>query len=127
MHFTNEELDAYIEQIEIDHDNYVEKVVPGIIKSLRQHPNNYLAFGVYWYHVKVAIQEYSQGEDWFFGNFHDQLIMEIADHGSDFRNVVAALVYADNLMYFSTSNHSYAWKDQNRNFILEDDDFCNFN
>jgi hypothetical protein len=123
MHFTNEELNAYIEQIDAKGSKYLKKVVPQIVKSLIQHPNNYQAFGVYWYHVKAIIQKYDDGEEWFYGDFFDQLIMEISDHGSDFRNIVAALVYADNSNYFSTPNHAYMWRDEPRNYILEDDDY----
>ncbi len=123
MYYTNEELDQYVDQIKIGHKKYLEDVVPQIIKSLRKSPNNYLAFGTYWYHVKKVIQDYSSGEDWFYGDFHDQLIMEMSDHGDDFRNVVAALVYANETDYFSSSEHKYTWEGDPRTYILEDDDF----
>ncbi|MCK5611251.1 hypothetical protein KAR91_55790 [Candidatus Pacearchaeota archaeon] len=123
MYFTNEELDQYIKVIKLDQKEYLKSTVPQIIQSLRKNPNNYLAFGVYWYHVKKVIQGYTSGEDWFYGDFHDQLIMETSDHGDDFRNAVAALVYADSTDYFSSSSHTYTWKGDPRVYILEDNDF----
>ncbi|GHU41755.1 hypothetical protein FACS1894190_10240 [Spirochaetia bacterium] len=95
MYYTDDFIDGLIEsgKITLPHDEYVKINAVNISKMLDDNKMNYKLFGVYWWGVKDALRKYVNNGKWYCGIADDPLMKERADHGSEFRNILAGMYY----------------------------------
>lgn len=89
-------VDELISRLELAEEAYLEMMKVNIPKMLKSDKNNYKLFGVYWWGVKDFLRRCVHDNEWYCGSIENQLVMERANHGSDFRNLVAAMHFAHN-------------------------------
>ncbi|GMO25885.1 MAG: hypothetical protein Ta2B_05700 [Termitinemataceae bacterium] len=124
MYYTNEFINELIPQISARQETYASNGAKQIAKILDFRKDSYKLFGVYWWGVKDALRKYVANGKWYCGAADDPLMKERADHGSEFRNVLAANYYMnDTHVYGYRSGHD--WYDTNgdqHSYNLYDED-----
>ncbi len=96
-YYSDEDIDQFASQVTANLSTYPKKMTQAAVSLLHQRPSSYLRFGVYWWGLKSLIKKFFPNENsWFCGPYEDSVMEARADHGSEFRNVLAAWVYFEN-------------------------------
>jgi hypothetical protein len=123
MYYTNDFIDKLIPRVSTDHDMYANINAHNIAKMLKHDKRNYLLFGVYWWHVKDALRKYVDNGAWYCGKQDDPLMKERSSHGSEFRDILAAMYYMNREPTVYTNAHTWFDKQDNEHdYTLHDPD-----
>jgi hypothetical protein len=110
MYYRNEFIDGLVDKVMVPERRYVKQMARNFARLLDEDPLRYKMFGVYWWGVKEAFRKYIHDQNrWYCGSFTDPIMASRANHGSRFRNMVAAVYYENQQLEY---NDQHTWFDR---------------
>jgi hypothetical protein len=106
----------------VSEEEFLKNSSSSIAEMLRKNEIRYRSFGMYWYHVKLFLNEQvPDPRQWWYSGGYDGRIMEITDRGSDALNMMQAILYhRKNLT--NSPVQDYVLNGISRQYSLLDDD-----
>ncbi len=94
-YYSEQDMDDYAARVKTAPEDYPARAAQSTAAMLRKHPSAYKRYGVYWWGLKTLLRKYIHDGSWYCGPETDAVMETRANHGSEFRNALAALVYFD--------------------------------
>lgn len=95
-YYSDSDIDSFVKRVTAPEAGYAQNAANGAAQILDKRPSAYKRFGVYWWGLKALMKKYVHNGTWYCGPFNDSVMQTRADHGSEFRNAIAAWVYFEN-------------------------------
>ena len=92
-YYSDEDIDSFSKRVTTPQDEYPVRAAKSAANMLKGDPAMYKRYGVYWWGLKALLKKYVHDGSWYCGPFNDADMQTRADHGSEFRNALAAFVY----------------------------------
>jgi len=97
------------------------RLAEGVAKMLRADATNYQLYGAYWWAIKKLLKQHIKTNDWFVGDYMDDMTYQRAWHDTELITVSAGVNYQlEQIMI--TPSHSVIIDDTIQSYTLYDED-----